>query len=148
IGPAPGPTRSRPPLSMSSVAASRATITGCLRSLLRTKGPTRMREVAAEATASAVNGEGIETRWSARGKLEWPSWWARLACSIQAAADSASRALTPKRNGFIQASPLDALAAVVHNPRQRGRAGPGHFMIPPPLVQEQSAHAPHAEREK
>jgi hypothetical protein len=52
---------SRPPLSRSSVAVSRATLTGLRRASGVTIGPSRIRSVAAAIAASVIHGSATST---------------------------------------------------------------------------------------
>ena len=62
--PRPAPSVSRPPLSRSSVAVSRATFTGRRRASGVTIGPSRIRPVAAATAASVIRGSATASTGS------------------------------------------------------------------------------------
>ena len=81
------------------MAASRASRTGLRRSLARTYGPIRSVWVLAATAARAGIGARVGPRVSGIENVEKPSSSARRAVAIQASAEGACAATTPKRNG-------------------------------------------------
>ena len=64
VAPRPTPSVSRPPLSRSSVAVSRATLTGLRRASGVTIGPSRIRSVAVATAVSVIHGSATSTTGS------------------------------------------------------------------------------------
>ena len=79
VWPAPSPSSTRPPLRRSSVATSRATISGWCSPALSTNVPTRMRSVAVAAAARHCSGLQSLPTWSATSTVSKPSSSARRA---------------------------------------------------------------------
>src|SRR5215207_5261943 len=128
--PRPTPSVSRPPLSRSSVAVSRATLTGLRRASGVTIGPSRIRSVAVAIAASVIHGSATSTTGSRQRT------WSQANTPFQPAS-SASAA----RRAAIDGSASSSKSGTKSPERMRGTLRDRGDQVPEPVLEAVGAVA-------